>query len=52
MLSQYFSGQQFAQQMREANPDLVNTLRQQMQNLGGSGGGQQPSGGGSNPANP
>ncbi|KAM7542234.1 hypothetical protein Aperf_G00000008461 [Anoplocephala perfoliata] len=45
-------GQQFAQQMREANPDLVNTLRQQMQNLGGGGSGQRPDGGGSNPTNP
>ncbi|VDN96328.1 unnamed protein product [Rodentolepis nana] len=42
-------GQQFAQQMQEANPDLVNSLRQQMQNLGG---GQQPNGGEPRPPNP
>ncbi|VUZ54606.1 unnamed protein product [Hymenolepis diminuta] len=42
-------GQQFAQQMQQTNPDLVNTLRQQMQNLSG---GQQQQPNGSEPRPP
>lgn len=34
------SGQQFAQQMRQTNPNLVDALRQQMQNVTGQ---QSPS---------
>ncbi|VDD83829.1 unnamed protein product [Mesocestoides corti] len=37
-------GQQIAQQMRQSNPELVNTLRQQMQNLGGQESGRNNNG--------